>query len=486
MQVKNRVNEQTNEQKKTFASIETKSFIVVVVLLGFLLAVSGILSHVIPQGSFLRDESGAIIEGSYTRHEEQGGISLWRVITAPFRVYVSEDATMIIMISAFLLIMSGIFNLLEKTNGTKVVISRLMSKLADKGAPVVCLCVLTFMLFGSFFGMFEELVTLLPLIVAFMLSMKMDTMTGLGACLLAACFGFSAAITNPFSVGLAAEVAGISLSDGMWLRLVFFGIVYATLCIFLMVHLKRIERNPALSPSYETDVKKREALGDSVDVHHEGDEKLFKLFTVFFSVQAAVLVLVATVRAISSLAIPILSASFLGTSVVVGYLATKNWRRITRYLLDGAISMLPAILMIALASSVKLVMTESGIIDTIMNSVINLLLGKSKFLAIILIYFLILFLQVFIGSASAKIILVMPIVMPIATALGLTPTLVILAYCMADGFTDVILPTNPILLVALSIANVSYAKWVKWTWKLQTILFILSGLFLLFGVAIGY
>ena len=80
----------------------------------------------------------------------------------------------------------------------------------------------------------------------------------------------------------------------------------------------------------------------------------------------------------------------------------------------------------------------------------------------------------------------MPIVMPIATALGLSPALVILAYCMADGFTDVILPTNPVLLVGLSMANVSYGKWVKWTWKLQAVVFLISMLMLLVGVGINY
>jgi uncharacterized ion transporter superfamily protein YfcC len=148
--------------------------------------------------------------------------------------------------------------------------------------------------------------------------------------------------------------------------------------------------------------------------------------------------------------------------------------------------MLPVVFMIALASSVKLVMTESGIIDTIMNTVIGVLDGKNKFLAVILIYLLILILQVFIGSASAKIFLVMPIILPIATALGLSPELVILAYCMADGFTDVILPTNPVLLIGLSMANVSYWKWLKWTWKLQLLLFAISVCVLFFGVLVGY
>ena len=148
--------------------------------------------------------------------------------------------------------------------------------------------------------------------------------------------------------------------------------------------------------------------------------------------------------------------------------------------------MLPAVVMIALASSIKLVMVESNIIDTVMHSVLQLLEGKSKFVTILLIYGLILFLQLFIGSASAKIMLVMPIVMPICSALGLSPAIVILAYCMADGFTDVIIPTNPILLVGLSMANVSYGKWVKWTWKLQITVFFMTILILFFAVAIGY
>jgi uncharacterized ion transporter superfamily protein YfcC len=148
--------------------------------------------------------------------------------------------------------------------------------------------------------------------------------------------------------------------------------------------------------------------------------------------------------------------------------------------------MLPAVAMIALASSVKLVMAESNIIDTVMYTVLQLLEGKSRFVMILLIYVLILFLQLFIGSASAKIFLVMPIVLPITNALGISPRLVILTYCMADGFTDVIMPTNPVLLIGLAMANVSYWKWLKWTWKLQMLLLAVSVLVLLFGVMIGY
>jgi len=475
---------QKTQKEKSFSNISARSFITVVLILVFVLVLCGAMSYFIPQGSFERNESGEIIVGTYQKGAVDG-IAVWRVITAPVRVFASEDALTVIMISVFLLVMSGIFNILEKTGGIRIFIARIMKRLKDKGGPVVCITVLIFMLFGSFFGMFEELVTLLPIIIMFMLSMNMDTMMGLGACLLAACFGFSAAITNPFSVGLAAQVAGVPIASGVWLRIVFFGIIYLTVCVFLMMYLKKIERDPKLSPSYEIDLVKKETL--TVTEEEPNDGRTFKVYTCFFAIQALVLILIASVRSISGLAIPILAASFLIFGLIAGFIVVDDKKaRILRYFAQGAVSMIPAVLMIALASSVKLVMTESGIIDTIMNYVIGLLDGKSKFLAIILIYFLILFLQFFIGSASAKIVLVMPIVMPIAMALGLSPSLVIIAYCMADGFTDVILPTNPVLLIGLSWANVSYGKWVKWTWKLQCFVFALTIAFLFFGVAIGY
>lgn len=201
--------------------------------------------------------------------------------------------------------------------------------------------------------------------------------------------------------------------------------------------------------------------------------------------QVVILVLIACIRAISDYAIPILAVSFLIGGLISGMLVEKKLK-VLKWFGKGILSMLPAVLLIAMASSVKLILTESDIIDTIMNFAILSLQGKSKFVTILLLYALILFLQIFIGSASAKIFLVMPIILPIAQALGISPTLVILTYCIADGFTDMILPTNPVLLIGLAMANVSYGKWVKWTWLLQVIVMAFTVLLLWFASAIGY
>ena len=478
-------NKEKIPQQKAQANISLRSFLVVAALLLALLVFCGSLSYFIPQGSFQTDADNNIIPGTYEKGQV-AGIAVWRVLTAPVRVFASEDALTIIVISIFLLIMSGVFNLLDKTNGIKAFIHYIMEHLRDRGGPVVCITVFIFMLFGSLFGMFEELVTLLPLIIVFMLSMKLDTMVGLGACLMAACFGFSTAITNPFSVGTAAQLAGVHVSSGVWLRIVFFVIVYSSLCAFLLGYLKKIRRDPTLSPTYEADQKRRESLLADAGEAIPQQKRIFRIYAGFFGIQGVLLVSIACIRALSGLAIPLLAVSFLVSGLIAGQLVCKNFRQVLGYFLQGAAAMLPAVVMIALASSIKLVMVESNILHTVMHTVLNVLMGKGKFVTILLIYGLILFLQLFIGSASAKIFLVMPIVLPITNALGISPTLVILTYCMADGFTDVILPTNPVLLIGLSMANVSYWKWLKWTWKLQLLLLAVSILVLLFGVMIGY
>ena len=473
------------QEEEAFSGISLRSFLTVVLVLSLILALCSGLSYLIPQGSFLRNDQGIIMTDTY-QQGEVSGIALWQVLTAPIRVFVSEDALTIIMISVFLLIMSGIFNLLEKTEGVRILIDRILRKLQGRGGLVVCLMVLLFMLFGSFFGMFEELVTLLPIVLVFMLSMNMDTMVGLGSCLLAACFGFSTAITNPFSVGIAAQYAGVSPSEGVWLRVVLFVVIYVTVCGFLLLYLRKLKQAPENSLTFEQDQKKRASLQLEGDRDEDEEQRIFRIYAVFFIIQAAVLLVIASIRTLSGLAIPILAASFLIFGLGAGLLVCKSCGAVLKHFFKGAASMLPAVVMIALASSVKLVMTESGILDTIMYAVLELLEGRSRFLAILMIYGLILFLQLFIGSASAKIVLVMPIVMPIAQALGISPALVILTYCMADGFTDVIIPTNPVLLIGLSMAGVSYPKWVKWTWKLQLLVFAQTVLVLLFGVTIGY
>ena len=152
------------QKEKAFSSINFKSFLLVIILLTAILIISGVMSYFIPQGEYQTDANENILPDTFQLYSVEG-IAVWRIITAPFRVLVGEDSLTIIMISIFLLVMSGVFNVMEKTNGVKAVIKRGMSTFSKRKKAVILISVLFFMLFGSFFGMFEELVTLLPIII---------------------------------------------------------------------------------------------------------------------------------------------------------------------------------------------------------------------------------------------------------------------------------------------------------------------------------
>ncbi len=54
------------------------------------------------------------------------------------------------------------------------------------------------------------------------------------------------------------------------------------------------------------------------------------------------------------------------------------------------------------------------------------------------------------------------------------------------GFSNVLYPTNPVLLISLGLADVSYGKWFRWSFKFQLANLALTCGLLLFGLAIGY
>ena len=472
--------ENKTTQENAFSTISFNSFIVIVGILAVLLVIVGALTYILPKGTYMFDKEGNIIEGTFEYINKSDGVPVWKIILAPILVFASDNGLTIIMISLFLLVMSGCFNVMEKTGGLKALISRALNKFSSKKTLVVMIAILFFMMFGSFFGMFEELVALLPVVIVLMLSLGFDTMMGLGVCMLAACFGFSSAITNPFSVGLASQIAGVAVFDDMWLRILFFVVVYLIVCAFLLGYARKITKDKTKSLTFDIDREKLKNLNFNA-TQTSSDKKLFKTYAIYLSIAFVCLILIASIRAISDYAIPILAVLFLVGGLVSGLLVSQNKSKVFKDFLLGMVSMLPAVFLIALSSSIKYVLDEGLIIGTITNIVVNFLSSQHKFVCVLLIYLLILLLQIFIGSASAKIMLIMPIIVPICSELGISPLIVILTYCMADGFTDMILPTNPVLLIGLSMANVSYGKWVKWTYKIQIVIFALTLLVLFFA-----
>ena len=116
----------------------------------------------------------------------------------------------------------------------------------------------------------------------------------------------------------------------------------------------------------------------------------------------------------------------------------------------------------------------------------NLIQDANPIIGVIIVYILVLIMNFFIGSGSAKAFLVMPIVVPLADMIGVNRQIMVLGFQLGDGFSNVMYPTNPVLLISLGLAVIGYPKWIKWTYKIQIGIFIISLLLLQIALMVNY
>jgi len=190
------------------------------------------------------------------------------------------------------------------------------------------------------------------------------------------------------------------------------------------------------------------------------------------------------VPAISDYSLPIVGILFLAGGLGAGFLSGSG--NVWQAALEGVTGIAPAIPMILMAASIKFIVVQGGIMDTILHSASSAISQASPFAAAVIIYFLALFIELFVASGSAKAFLMMPILLPIADLVGVTRQVAVTAYCFGDGFSNLAYPTNPVLLICLGLAVVSYPRWLKWTAKLWLWVILVTVAFLGIGVAIHY
>lgn len=476
------------QDQKQLITISKKAFLNVVYILFGLILIAGIITRFIPSGAFLRDSDGKVVAGSFG-FTEISNYPIWRWFTAPFEVLYGPDAVNVIMIGLFLVILGGTFTLMDHTGGIKVIIKRLILRFKDNKYMLLRLIALIFMVFGAFFGIFEESVALLPILIILSLSMGWDTLTGMGMCLLAAGFGFATAITNPFSIGIASNLAGTNILSGVLYRIFIFIVMYVLLQLFLVRYAKKIEKDPAKSLTYAQDQEKIKDLKSEIEIPIKDENRVMKVYVILFIILLTGILLTGLLELVFSIsipAIPVMAAIFLFGGLISGYLVTKNITFTLKTFLNGMLGVAPAFILIVLAVSVKHIIASAGIMDTILYYLSNALSDRSQITGILFIYLFVIIIQFFIGSASAKAFLIMPIVLPLVSLIGISSELAILAFIFGDGYTNVIFPTNGVLLIGLAIASVSYSKWFKFTYKIQLAALILTVVFLVVGLWIGY
>jgi uncharacterized ion transporter superfamily protein YfcC len=70
--------------------------------------------------------------------------------------------------------------------------------------------------------------------------------------------------------------------------------------------------------------------------------------------------------------------------------------------------------------------------------------------------------------------------------LGISRQTAVLIFISGDGFSNMIIPTNGVLMASLAIGGVPFDKWVKFVWPLFLILTVVAGLFIAGALYLNY
>lgn len=402
-----------------------------------------------------------------------GGIPFWKWIASPILVLGGEDNVSLIAVLIFLLVIGGVFNCLDKCGLMKYMLDKITYRFGKERYKLLAFVTLFFMAMGSFIGSFEECVPLVPIVVALAIRLGWDALVGMGMSLLAIGTGFAAGVCNPFTVGVAQEVAGLPMFSGMWFRLVSFVLVYMLLILFLKNYAKRIEK--------PLDVK---VVGGDFTANIKMDKGL-ACFVAIMVLGIVVVLSSVVVTVLQDYTMIIVAVTFLAAGIS-SCLVSGMGRYMGQCFWYGLTSVLPAVLMILMANSIKFTLVEGNILDTILSVAVATAASLPKWAVILFIYLIVLIMNFFISSGSAKAFLLMPLIVPVATAFGISSQLCVVAYAFGDGFSNVFYPTNPVLLISLGLADVDYGKWVKWSWKFQALNILLTSGILMFGLLISY
>jgi uncharacterized ion transporter superfamily protein YfcC len=465
---------ETKENKSLQISI--RSFLTAIIVIFALMVVSYILTMVVPGGRYVRypDENGNMVISATGFYNVQGGISFWKWLLSPVLCLTAAGSGTLIAVIAFLLVIGGVFNSLDRCGLMQYMLHKTAHKFGAVRYRLMAVITLLFMAIGAMIGSFEECVPMVPIVVALAVNLGWDPLVGMGMSLLAVGSGFASGVCNPFTVGVAQQLAGLPMFSGVWLRLVSFVLIYILLSVFIRVYAKRIEK-----PFNATEVNSRFTPSEEMD-------KGLVCFLVIMGIGIAAILCSGFITALQDYTMIIVAVMFLAAGIAATLVCGTTARELGKSFVNGLTGMLPAVAMILMASSIRYTLEEAKVLDTILHGAVELAHFLPKWAVVEFIYLLVLGMNFFIPSGSAKAFMLIPLIVPMAQIFGISPQLCVLAFAFGDGFSNVFYPTNPALLIGLGLADVSYGDWFKWSGKFQILNLALTALLLLFGLWIGY
>ncbi|HSJ10668.1 MAG TPA: Na+/H+ antiporter NhaC family protein [Longimicrobiales bacterium] len=422
------------------------------VLLFAMVIAAVLLTYILPAGSYERVENEhgreQVVPGTFHATPEVEAPSPLAVFTSIPRGL--EAAGEIIF---FIFIIGGAFAVLRATGTVDAMLAASLRRLGHRPLWLVLGGMLVFVLGSSTIGMAEEYLPFVPVLVALALALGYDAIVGVAIITIGYSIGYGVAALNPFTVLIAQDVAGLQPASGLGFRL-------ALLLLFVPIgmhhvwrYASRVKRDP--SSSLVADIAPPVLQGGAEETAFTRTHRL-----VLAAVMVALAVLVYGLARWGWYLVE-MGALFLGLAVVMAALGRIHPDEAAKTFTIGAAELTGTALLVGFARSIQVVLEQGGVIDTIVHGLSVPLQTLPPALAAVGMFLVQTMTNLFIPSGSGQAYVTMPIMAPLADVVGVTRQVAVLAYQFGDGFSNIIVPTNPVIIGILAIAGIPYDRWLR-------------------------
>ena len=393
---------------------------------------------------------------------------------------------------AFLLIVGGAFGIIMRTGAMEAALRRVIARPGARGDGVLPVLFVLFSLGGAVFGMGEEAIVFVMILVPAFFRAGYDTLTVLLVTYGATQIGFATSWMNPFSVVVAQGIADLDVMSGAGLRVTMWLLFTVLGAAYTYRYARNVRLNPQSSLAYEADRWLHDEQHDAPESQSFSPGHGLVLVTVLIGIAW-----VAWGVAARRYYFPELAAQFFTIGLVAAIIArvfrlnNMDLNACGEAFRDGAVQLAPAGMIIAFAKGIVLLLGgdeagDASVLNTALHGMASLTEGLPSHIAGLGMYMSQAVINIFVVSGSGQAALTMPLMAPLSDLIGVERQIAVLAFQLGDGLMNLIVPSSAALIGCLAAARVSWALWFKFFWKFLAILMTLGAVFILIAVSTGY
>ncbi len=489
------------------------------VIIFFVVVIASLLTYMVPKGHFETEQITYTVDGAektrtvikngtfqYVQDENgmplKEGVKLFAsdadgkpgFLNYIFEGFVTGDKYgSAIGVIAFILVIGGAFGIVLSTGAIEGGIMKMISRFNGKEFILIPVLFILFSLGGAVFGMGEESIPFVMIVVPMVIAMGYDAVVGITITYVATQIGFATSWMNPFSVAIAQGVSGIPVMSGANFRIFMWLVFNVITIVFIMFYASKIKKNPQASVSYESDAFFREDFEKTKNQNM--DFGLGHKLIILDLVLTMVWVIWGVTK--QGYYIPEIATQFFTMGLVAGIIAVvfrlndTDVNGIAKSFVNGAKDLLAPAMVVGMSQGIIFVLggtdpTNGTVLNTILNSAANSIANLSPSISAWIMYIFQSVFNFFVVSGSGQAALTMPLMAPLADLAGVTRQVAVLAFQLGDGLTNLIVPTSGLLMAVLGAARLDWGKWVKFQIKMQAVLFLVASIFVFAAVAINF